>query len=188
MRISEVSPNTLAGSFSDDLVISKIWLIKHLNRIRSEYSTIYVLGSWFGNLALLMAARDLRFDRIVNIDLDADAVSIGDELIEKMGLSGKIESIRMDANHLSYEDLDDRGLVVNTSCNNIDGNAWFDNIPSGVLVALQGRNNDPGARIKQNSISDLSSTYPMQKVMFSGQITLEDRDGSYDRYMIIGEK
>ena len=186
MRINEVSPNTLAGSFSDDLVISKIWLIKELASLKDSYDTIYVLGSWFGNLAMLMVARDLGFDRIINVDLDADALASSQAIIEKLGLDDRISNLLADANELDYGDLGDDGLIVNTSCNNIQGSDWFDNIPTGTMVALQGRNNDPGAKVKQQQAADLSSTYPLSQILFEGEIGLEDDDGTYRRFMLIG--
>lgn len=188
MRLSEVSPNTLDGSFSDDLVLSKIWLIKQVSRVRSNFGTIYVLGSWFGNLGLLMASKSLDFDRIINVDLDSDAIDVSELLVSRLGLSDRIEHMSKDANELDYRQLGHDGLVVNTSCNNMAGSSWFDAIPRNTLIALQGRNNDPGAELQQSSTEDLIKAFPMRKVLFTGKITLEDDDGTYDRYMIIGEK
>lgn len=186
MKIDEVSPNTLAGSFSDDLVISKIWLIKKLSSLKPSYGTIYVLGSWFGNLALLMVQRDLDFDRIINVDLDRSALSTSRDIIAKLGLEDRIIDVEVDANTLAYSELGEDGLVVNTSCNNMENQGWYQNIPIGTMVALQGRDNDPGAKIKHDGIDDLRSLYPLTEILFEGEISLEDDDGKYRRFMLIG--
>lgn len=186
MRLSEVSPNTIEGSFSDDLVLSKIWLIRELSSLRDSYGTIYVLGSWFGNLALLMVSKELRFDRIINVDLDGKAIADGKRIIGKLGLDDQISSINADVNHISYTDLGEDGLVVNTSCNNIEDLGWFGNIPKGAMVALQSRNNDPGAVNQHRSISDFTESYKLSTVLFKGEISLEEDGSSYDRFMLIG--
>lgn len=187
MKLSEVSPNTLNGSFSKDLVLSKIWLIKELSYLQDTYSTIYVLGSWFGNLAMLMAARDLNFDRIINIDLDGDALAASNNIIKKLDLDDRVFNHKANVNEVIYSGLDASGLVVNTSCNNISGSIWFDNIPPGTMVALQGRNHDPGAIISFDDLSDLIDRYPMSQCLFKGRLTLKDKDSTYCRYMVIGK-
>jgi len=57
MLMNEVSPDTIEGSFSNDLVLSKLWLIRELKRMQPTFGTIYILGSWYGNLSLLMLTR-----------------------------------------------------------------------------------------------------------------------------------
>ena len=53
--ITESSGYSLAGSFTRDLVASKVWLLDELARIAPQVGTIYVLGSWYGNLGVLLA-------------------------------------------------------------------------------------------------------------------------------------
>lgn len=187
MRLSEVSPDTVEGSFSDDLILSKLWLIKKLSELRSNFGTIYVLGSWFGNLAMLMAAKELRFDRIINVDLDEKALANSERIIKKLGLSDRVINFNADANDLDYHDLGTNGLIVNTSCNNINGMEWFQRMPPGTMVALQGRNEDPGAVNKDRTLDEFMERYPMERVMFSGKITLRDDNTKYDRFMVIGK-
>lgn len=186
VRLSEVSPNTIEGSFTDDLVISKIWLIRELASLSDSYGTIYVLGSWFGNLAMLMVARDLRFKRIINVDTDGKALSDGARIISRLGLDDRISSIKADANTLSYDGLGANGLVINTSCNNIKGDDWFLNIPTGTMVALQGRDNDPGSPNLFNDMDAFIETYPLRETLFSGKLRLRDPETSYIRFMLIG--
>lgn len=186
MRISEVSPNTVEGSFSDDLVISKLWLIKELSGLQSEFGTIYVLGSWFGNLAMLMVARDLEFEQIINVDTDEKALTDSGRILSKLGLDDRVTTAKADANDLSYSDLDDNGLVVNTSCNNIKGRDWFDNIPKGTMVALQGRDTDPGSPNLFDDVESFSGAYPLEKTLFTGTLRLRDPETAYHRFMVIG--
>ena len=53
-QIDESSGYSLQGSFTHDLTKSKVWLMTELEKVQPEISTMYILGSWFGNLALYM--------------------------------------------------------------------------------------------------------------------------------------
>lgn len=186
MRISEVSPDTIKGSFSDDLVLSKLWLIRELSGLQREFGTIYVLGSWFGNLAMLMAAKDLVFKRIINVDTNEKALADSGHMLSKLGLDDRVVGAKVDANNLSYSDLDGDGLVVNTSCNNIKGNDWFNNIPKGTMVAMQGRDTDLGSPNIFDDIDSFVESYPLGKMLFSGKLRLKDPETNYRRFMVIG--
>lgn len=188
MRIREVSPDTVAGSWSDDLVLSKLWLIRKLKGINHRFGTVYILGSWYGNLSLLMLDKHLEFDKLINVDINAKALDSGDRMADKLGLSGKITSMRKDANELDYRQISDGGLVINTSCNNISGMDWFNSIPDGTVVALQGRDNDPGAVNVFDDSHSLASMYECSRVLYDGHIALEDPETGYTRYMLIGIK
>lgn len=188
MRVGEISPNTVKGSFSDDLIISKLWLIHHLRDIKNDFSTIYILGSWFGNLGLLMTAKHIKFDKIINVEVDKNVLNIGRELSDKLGISNKIERMLKDANSLDYRQLDNNSVVINTSCNNIENEGWFDNIPKGTLVVLQGRNNDPGAVNQHETLEQFMQEYPLSEILYKGKVELEDPEVRYDRFMLIGHK
>ena len=187
MRISEVSPNTVEGSWSRDLVLSKLWLIRKLGSIKPNFGTIYILGSWYGNLSLLMLDRNLEFDRIINVDVDEAALHQGDIITGKLR-DHRIVAMCKDANDLDYRQLGNNGLVINTSCNNIPNNGWFENIPKGAMVALQGRDNDPGSVNHHDDLEGFVDSYPLSSTTYSGRITLDDPETSYDRYMIIGNR
>lgn len=186
MRISEVSPNTIEGSFTKDLVISKLWLIRELKNIQPTFGTIYILGSWYGNLSLLMLDSNLGFDRAINVDTDERVLRDGDRMAEKLGISDRITSMCKDANLLDYRRIGEDGLVINTSCNNINGMDWFRNIPQGTMVALQGRDNDPGSPNLFNDMGSFVKTYPLGETLFSGEIRLKDPETNYRRFMVIG--
>jgi hypothetical protein len=117
MRIYEFSPSTLAGSFTDDLITCKSWLISEVSKIHKDFNSIHVLGSWYGNLSLfLIHKNNIKFDRIINVDIDRKVLSTGHELAKKFGIDDKIKPMKNEG--------------------------WFDNIPKGTLVALQTRDED----------------------------------------------
>jgi hypothetical protein len=77
---------------------------------------------------------------------------------------------------------------VNFSTTNIEGNDWFNNIPDGTLVLLKGRDNDPGAINKFESLEEFTEAYPLRKVIFKGQKELTDPDTEYNCFVVIGLK
>lgn len=188
MLVKEVDDLTLNGSFSSNLIENKFWALTSLSQIKNTFSTIYILGSWFGNAAL-MFSMDPRFTfkKIINVDVNKAMLATSKKLAELQG-DDRISHMRKDANNLTYQQLDKDGLVVNFSCTNIRGNDWFANIPSGTMVLLSGRNNDPGAINKFNSLKEFSNKYPLSKTLFIGSDTFEDPETEYECYLVIGIK
>lgn len=176
MKIREFSPNTFKGSFTDDLIISKLWLIREVSKIHTNFNSIYVLGSWYGNLSLfLINKHDIKFKKIINVDINKDALNTGHELAKKFGVADLIQPMVKDANTLNYKQAKKPSLVINTSVNDMDNEGWFDNIPEGTLVALQTRD---------SYLED----YPLSRVLYAGKKELRDPEESYTRYMVIGIK
>ena len=61
-------------------------------------------------------------------------------------------------------------------------------IPKGSMVLLQGRNNDPGAINKFESLKDFKSHYPLKRILYAGSIDLTAANADYESFMIIGIK
>lgn len=176
MRLHEFSPNTLAGSFTDDLVISKFWLISKVGKIQKKFNIIYVLGSWYGNLSLLLTKNsNIKYKKIINVDIDQDVVLTGNNLAKKLKVDNKIKSIDKDANFIHYKENNLSNLVINTSVNDMKNNGWFDNIPLGTLVALQNRD-------------ETLDEFKFTEKLYSGKRELKDPETEYTRYMVIGYK
>ena len=178
MKLYEFSPLTLPGSFHSGLVFNKLWLIHELEKIKDNFSTIYILGSWYGNLSILLAKSNIKYDHIVNVDIDRNSVKIGQKLAKLMGIADNIEPMVKDANELDYRQLDSQGLVVNTSCHDMDKDQWFDNIPKGTMVVLQSR----------DDVKDDLNEYKFNKVLFQGTRKLRDPETEYTSILKIGIK
>lgn len=178
LKLVEFSPLTLSGSFSKGLVLNKLWLISELKKIKSNFSTIYVLGSWYANMAILLSKSSIRYDRIVNVEIDKKVAKEGQRIADLLDTSDKIKTMIKDANKLDYKLLDKNGLVINTSCHDMENNGWFDNIPNGTLVALQSR----------NDVEDDLSKYKFHKILFNGGKLLKDPETEYVSLMKIGIK
>ena len=188
MRLSDLEESSgysLEGSITNDLLISKMWLCKTLQALgHRNFSTVYILGSWYGNMALIFDRMGMKYDRIVNVDINKDWLKYSKDLLDRAGV--KNEPMLKDANKLDYRQIDENSLVINTSVPDIKGQQWWDNIPQGTLVALQCRDHIPEE--PHSSLKDFTKDYPMSRLEFSGEISLQDPETEYNRFMLVGLK
>jgi SAM-dependent methyltransferase len=178
MRLLEFSPLTLQGSFESGLILNKLWLIHELGKIQDQFSTIYILGSWYGNMSILLAKNNIPYDHIVNVDRDASVVREAQRIARILKIDDRIEPMVKDANRLDYRQLDQDGLVINTSCHDMENQGWFDHIPAGVLVALQSR----------GDVDDDLSAYDLSRTLYQGSRSAEDPETDYTSLLRIGVK
>lgn len=188
--VQEASPDTLAGSFTRDLVFSKLWLTRELAAVIQDLGwpgidVMYVLGSWYSNLAIIMHRMGMPVDQIINVDTDADSLHRGQALSAQMGVDIPQQWQQQDANQLDYSDLGPRSVVVNSSLNDIHGRKWFYRIPRGTLVVLQARDQVDTQPYK--NFQQLARRWPLH-VLYQGELGLRDPETSYRRSMIIGKR
>jgi hypothetical protein len=186
LAIKESSGYSLEGSFTPDLVFSKFWLMRELDEIRSNIPAMYILGSWYGNLALMINRYQThKVDRVINVENNKRFLDSSQDLLMQAG-ADSVTYMAKDANALDYRQLGDQGVVVNTSLTDMPGRKWFDHIPPGTLVVLQARDHDPGEQF--DSPKTIQQRFPMSKVLYSGSLELEDPETPYTRFMVIGIK
>jgi len=183
--LTESSGYSLQGSFTPDLIKSKAWLISELAKIQPRISTMYVLGSWFGNLSLyikLMPA--IQVNKIINVEIDKDMLNQSQRMLDHVKATG-VEHMLKDANDIDFRQLDENSVVVNTSLTDMQGRAWYDHIPAGTLVVLQARDNDPNKQF--HSPEDIIKNFPLDMI-YQGTLDLQDPETDYHRFMVIGTK
>ena len=183
-EITEASPDTIEGSFTEDLVFSKDWLCRMLSKLLKNrpVHTIYALGSWYGNIGLHLEKAGINFKRLVCVETDQDKLEKTNDVLSDLKSKGKLVLLHQDANHVVY---DKPGLVINTSCNET-GPVFLTKIPDNMLCVLQARNNVDNVLIDTESLEDFQEYFPLKKVYYSGQKELADPETEYSRYMIIG--
>jgi len=184
--LDESSGYSLEGSFTPDLVFSKLWLIRELAKIQPQVDTMYVLGSWYGNLAVLLTRYpQVQVNKIINVETDPKFLKGSQHILDQAG-ADNVEYMLKDANDLDYRQLGKDGVVVNTSLTDMPGTDWFENIPAGTTVVLQARDNDPGEQFYSDK--DIQQKFPLSQVLYSGELELEDPETQYTRFMTIGVK
>ena len=184
--VNESSGYSLAGSFTPDLIKSKVWLLTELARIAPRVGTIYVLGSWYGNLGVILALDPvIKYKQLINVETNPKFLQASERIHDHLGM-GNTEYMLKDANDLDYRHLGQHGVVINTSLTDMQGQAWFDNIPAGTLVVMQSRDHDPGNAAY--STQDIIDRFPLTEVIYDGELKLQDPETAYTRYMVIGIK
>jgi hypothetical protein len=185
-NLDESSGYSLAGSFTRDLTASKVWLLSELEKIQQDFSTVYILGAWYGNLALYMKLQPrIHADQIVVVEKNKEFLSTSKKLLDLAG-ADNVEYMLADSNKLDYRQLGDNGVVINTSLTDMPGRSWFLNIPNGTLVVMQARDHDPNRSFE--STQDIVDRFPLSQVLYHGRMRLRDPETEYTRYMVIGRK
>lgn len=185
-NLDESSGYSLSGSMTRDLTASKVWLLSELEQIQQDFSTVYVLGAWYGNLALYMTLQPrIKVDKIVLVEKNKKFLDTSQQLLDLAG-ANNVEYMLKDSNTLDYRQLGNSGAVINTSLTDMPGRAWFLNIPDGTLVVMQGRDHDPNQNF--SSTQDIVDRFPLSQVLYHGQMRLRDPETEYTRYMVIGRK
>ena len=185
--VREVNADTVPDSFDTNLIRGKLWLALNLAKISDQFDTIYVLGSWYGNMALIISRLPIDYRRIVNVEIDRQALAKSQELAKTFAVH-RVTPMLVNANDLDYQHLGPQGLVINTSVTNMSGAGWFDNIPRGTRLAMLARNNDPKARNKFNSVADLATQFPLSQIEYSGTLSDRDPQTEFDHFLVIGLK
>ena len=184
--LEESSGHSLQGSFTHDLTTSKVWLMKELAKIEPSISTVYILGSWFGNLALYMTLDPvIQVKKIINVETNRTMLDQSQRMLDHVG-ARNVEPMLKDANTLDYRQLGTDGVVINCSLTDMDGTDWFQNIPDGTLVVMQAR--DQVDRKPFYSTDDILEKFPLDQVLYHGSLKLKDPETAYNRYMVIGRK
>lgn len=187
MRIKhllETSNDSLEGSITPDLIQSKLWICEQLKDLdKTKFSAVYILGSWYGNLGFVLDRCDIKFKKIINVDLDQQQIEFTDKLYKKLKIPS--ENMWADANTIDFRQADSKSAIINTSVQDINPDRWFDNMPKGPLVILQSRNNS------EQGYPDLKSfdeRFPLTNTMYVNQREFQDPETKYLRFMKIGIK
>ena len=175
-------------AFSSGQVGSKLWLCEELERLKWTSRMTYIYGGWHGILGFLLLSRGkFVVDFIRSIDIDPACVSVADMINENwVWQEWKFKAIADDCNTFDpiYGDI-----VINTSTEHFTSKQWFESIPKGTRVILQG-NNMPHEEhvIHSETLDDFVNEYPLSSYAYSGSKEFIYPDWKFTRYMIIGKK
>lgn len=191
-QITEASPLTVKGSFTPDLLFSKLWLwqqlVSVLDRLGIDHvHAVYILGSWTGGVGMVLASEHFPANVMINVDSDRRWIKASKTVAQRMGFDDRVQHLVQDANQVDYDKAKSPSVVINTSTNDIAGRDWFDHIPPGTIVVLQGRD-AAGSAQSWSSLSDFVDSWPLRRVWFQGELPLKDPETSYHRYMVIGQR
>ncbi|NBO29667.1 MAG: hypothetical protein EBV10_10570 [Synechococcaceae bacterium WB6_1A_059] len=150
---------------------------------RTKFSTIYILGSWYGNMGYVLKKCGIKFKKIINVDQDQKRVKFSQELYKKLKIPS--ENKWADVNTVDFMEADQDSLIINTSISDMLKHRWFSSVPIGPLIALQSRNNAEGGHAR---LVDFDELFPMREVLYVNERQFSDPETDYLRFMKIGVK
>ena len=184
--------------FSSGQVGSKIWLCEELEKIVDpEGKTIWIYGGWVGLLSFLLFARsNINISFIRSFDTNVESSKFAD-LVNNLWEwdQWKFKAFTEDINSLNPNHPDlwsspPPNIIINTATEHISNKTWWDRVSPNVLVVLQSNNMKHPEHVEiVNSIEEFKSLYPMDKLLYSGELSFDyGNDSSFIRYMLIGYK
>jgi hypothetical protein len=176
-----------ADAFSHGQITSKLWLCQELEQLAWTSNYTHVYGGWHGLVSFLLLSREkFQVNRIESFDMDPGCEAIANLINENWLKQGKFNAYTEDCNMPMLGTPD---LVINTSTEHFSSLAWFDKIPKGTRVALQG-NNMPHAEhvVHSNSLTDFVNQFKLADVAYSGSRDFKYPTWSFTRYMILGTR
>jgi hypothetical protein len=180
--------NVDKDAFSSGQIGSKIWLCEELEKLNWQSNLTYIYGGWYGITAFLLLSRGkFDVDQIQSFDIDPSCEAVADMINENwVWQEWKFKAYTLDCNGYVRGAPD---LIINTSTEHFDSTEWFDCIPRGTRVILQG-NDMPhdDHHVHSDSLKKFLSMYPVSELLYSGQKDFVYPDWKFTRYMLIGIK
>lgn len=183
-------------AFSHGQIISKIWLAEELEKHIQPNSMIWVLGSWYSLTSFILLVRKPDFYKcIIGYDANPNNLDVADKICSAWNIYNPIQAINIvaDANNLDWNNPPH--VVINTSAEHFENNAWFDHIPKNTIVCIQSTNIttiDSPWYVKHPTptVKEFINQYPLRERFMLGikNVPLNKQGKSYERYMIIGKK
>lgn len=175
-------------AFSNGQIDSKIWLCQELEKLEWSSNLTHVYGGWYGILSFLLLSREkFIVKRIESFDVDPSCESIADMINNNW----VIKNWQFKA-HTADCDLIDKtppDLIINTSSEHFDSMTWFNNIPKGKRVIIQGNNMPHNDHfVHSESLNQFIETYPLSDIVYSGSIDFKYPEWTFTRFMIMGYK
>jgi len=182
----EINPD----AFSSGQIGSKIWLCEELEKIYTQIDYLGIYGGWYGITHFLLKVRgNIQIDRCVSLDMDPTCQPVADMINENwVWQDWQFKAFTEDCNK-SITSLRNMDMIINTSTEHFDNMDWWNNIPKGTAVVLQG-NNMPHEdhHVHSSCLEDFVKMYPVRQLMYSGEKAFVYPNWSFTRFMIIGEK
>lgn len=175
-------------AFSSGQLGSKIWLCEELEKLNLESESTYIYAGWYGITAFLLLSRgNFSVSKIRSIDLDPSCQPVADMINENWLINEwQFKALTGDCNVLGDTGAD---LIINTSTEHFNDMTWFDDIPSGTRVILQGNNMPHDDHfVHSDTLERFVEQYPLTQYLFKGGKDFVYPTWGFTRYMVIGVK
>lgn len=195
-------PRMNKDAWSHGQITSKLWLCDHLEYLtmglyrgptRALTHNIWIYGGWYGMTAFLLLTRGkMGINSIRSFDIEPQCEKIADIVNNNWVVDEwKFKAFTEDVNDNLLERYPTPNVIINTSCEHMMKNKWFEQIPSGMIVALQStdqEHDDDEEHDLTHSLAEMVERYPLSATWFKGEKEFEYPDKKFKRYMLIGIK
>lgn len=179
-----------SDAFSSGQITSKLWLCEEVEKLFDRIDQIWIYAGWYGMTSFLLKSRNnIKIGKIRSWDIDPSCERIADSLNENwVWQEWAFKAYTGDCNQMKPA-IGCPDMIINTSTEHFESMEWWDNIPKGMVVVLQG-NNMPHEDhcIYSDSLKTFIETYPMSELLFSGQKDFKYEAWGFSRFMVIGKK
>jgi hypothetical protein len=175
-------------AFSSGQIGSKLWLCEELERTGWFSSMAHIYGGWHGVLAFLLLSRGkFQVHKIRSLDIDPSCQDIADMLNENWVIKDwTFKAFTQDCNKFEGQYAD---LIINTSTEHFDSMEWFNRIPKGTRVVLQGNDMPHEEHVNNTtSLKEFVDLFPLSNYMYTGEKVFQYPDWGFKRFMCIGIK
>ena len=175
-------------AFSSGQIGSKIWLCQELENLGWASDLTYIYAGWYGITAFLLLSRGkFRVGKIRSLDIDPSAQEVADMINENWVIDEwKFKAFTQDCNNYEGQYGD---LIINTSTEHFDSMEWFDRIPKGTRVILQGNNMPHDDHcVHSATLEDFAKQYSLTNTVYLGEKHFTYPNWSFTRYMVMGYK
>lgn len=154
----------------------KSWLLDKIQEHSNPSDKILIIGSWIGFTSYCLFK--MGYTNITEVDPDARLEPLAKHLNR---FNPGFTHITDDINNV---DVSRYNVVINTSCEHILDNSWYDRIPAGTRLFLHSIDYPSWDHINLcKDVQDMADKYPMD-LRYSGTLNL----GQYNRFMLVGQK
>jgi hypothetical protein len=155
----------------------KVELLKKISELVNKDSNILLIGSWIGFTSFCLYK--LGYNNVHEVDPDSRLNPITNHLNR---FNKNFKHFDNDVNNI---DISSYTCIVNTSCEHISDNRWFDSINHQSLIFLQSTDYQSWDHTNTcNSIQDMISKYPLDNILYANTLELQ----TYNRFFLVGTK
>ena len=183
-------------AFSSSQLGSKIWLADRLEQCLDKIDPpvagykIWIYGGWYGITNLVLRIRErVPIEFVRSIDRDPDCEYIADRINKLWEWQGwQFKAQTGDVNTVAFP-RDNPHIIINTSVEHMGTGPWWDTIPEGTIVVLQGSDlpHDDHVAVVRD-LEQFKQLFPMTEVLYEGTMTFNYPTGDMSRFMLIGKR
>lgn len=171
-----ITLNIIRDAFRKSQIQGKQWLLNTIHNNTDKNHRILVIGGWLGFISY--ALFNLGYRHIHEVDVDLKIADFSKNLNR---FNQYFTHSSVDVNNIDLKNYD---TIINTSCEHILNNDWYNRVPNNISLFLQSTNLVVPDHINLvQSINEMKTKYPCD-ILYSGEVKF----GSWTRFFMYGKK